>query len=224
MSLRKVLLRSASRKGFTLVELMVSMGVMAIILGITMSGGPQSINRLSIADNTYQAELLLREAQLQGSSISSLGNVFGGAGLYFSRATPTRTVKFRDRSVASTDPSRAISVGDGLYSVTPIDEKDSLLITTNGNVVGKLCVATSSPSVFYCNVTANTEIPTITSLTVSFSRPKQTAHIYINDSAAVDYAAACIQFDAYRSPEKGYVKSLYVYKSGMITKKTTVCK
>lgn len=196
---------------------------MAIILGITMSGGPQSINRLALADNTYQVELLLREAQLQGSSISSLGNVFGGAGLYFNRTTPTQTLKFRDRSVTSTDPSRAISVGDGLYSLTPIDEKESLLSTTNGNVIKKLCVASSSPSIFYCNSTGISEIPTINTLTISFSRPKQTAHIYINDSAVIDYAAACIEFNAFRAPEKGYIKSLYIYKSGMITKKMTPC-
>ncbi len=220
MLIQRVILKRNIRKGFTLVELLVSIGVMAIILGITMSGGPQSLTRISLADNTYQTELLLREAQLQGSSINSVNNTFGGAGLYFNLATSTKTLKFRDRTVPSTDPSRAISIGDGLYSSTPIDEKDSFLVTTNQNKVGKLCVATTSPSVFFCNTSYS---PAITRLTVSFSRPKQTAHIYINDSTSTDYAAACIQFDSPRSPEKGYVKSLYVYKSGMITKKGTIC-
>lgn len=220
MFVRKLFSWKNRRRGFTLVELLVSMGVMAAILGITMSGGPQSISRISLADNTYQVELLLREAQLQGSSINSLNNTFGGAGLYFNLATSTKTLKFRDRAIVSTDPSKAISVGDGLYSDSPIDEKDSFLITTNQNVIGKLCVATTSPSVFFCN-TLNT--PDIKTLTVSFSRPKQTAHIYINNSTSTDFAAACIQFDARRSPEHGYVKSLYVYKSGMITKKAKIC-
>lgn len=218
MLLRKLFPVGLPTHGFTMVELLVSIGVMAIILGITMSGGPQSIARLALADNTYQVELLLREAQLQGSSINSLNNKFGGMGLYFDRSTSTATLKFKDRAIL--DPTRAISVGNGLYDRSPINEMDTILSTTNRNVIGKLCVATSAPSVFFCN---NENNPVINNLTVSFNRPKQTAHIYINNSTTTDYAAACIQFDAFRSPEQGYVRSLLVYKSGMITKKMTTC-
>jgi len=222
MSLRRVFFSGTNRRGFSLIELTVSMGVMAIILGITMSGGPQSLTRISLAENTYQAELLMREAQLQGSSINSVNNTFGGAGLFFDRATSTDTLKFKDRAIV--DPTRAISIGNGLYNQGPIDEKELVLKTTNRHVIGKLCVATSSPSVFYCNDENPPTIPIIKTLTVSFTRPKQTAHIYINNSTSSNYAAACIQFDSTRSPENGYVKSLLVYKSGMITKRTSTCK
>lgn len=222
MSLRDVLFRGAIRKGFTLIELLVSMSVMAIILGITTSGGPQAIEKMSLADTTYQTELLLREVQLEGSSIKSLNNTFGGAGLYFNRATSTIAIKFKDRTIP--DPSRAISIGDGLYTTTPIDEKESIITTKNRNYIGKLCVATTSPSVFYCNNENGQNIPIINTLTVSFSRPKQTAHIYVNDATTTDYSVACIQFDTPKSPTKGFVKALYVYKSGMITKKSGTCK
>ncbi len=211
-----------SRRGFTLIELTVSMGVMAVILGISLSGGPQSIAMISLADNTYQTELLLREVQLKGSSINSLNNTYGGAGLYFNRATSTVVLKFKDRAIP--DPDRAISIGDGLYTSNPVEEKDSIFTTTNRNYIGKLCVATTSPSVFYCNAENNPTIPTINTLTVSFNRPKQTAHIYINNSTTTDFAAACIQFDSPQSPSQGFVKALYVYKSGMITKKLGTCK
>lgn len=220
MYFRGVFLKIKSRKGFTLVELLVSIGVMAIVLGVTMSGGPQAIARLSLADNTYTAELLLRETQLQGSSVNSVNNTFGGAGLFFDRATSTIVLKFKDRSIL--DVYRFISIGDGLYESTPTDEKESIMTLTNRNHIGKLCVATTSPSVFYCNA-ENSTIGTINTLTVSFNRPKQTAHMYINNSTTTDFAAACIQFDAPNSPGQGYVKALLVYKSGMITKKTATC-
>ncbi len=221
MSLRKVFYGGVTRKGFTLIELIVSISIMAIILGITMSGGPQSITRIALAENTYQAELLLREVQLQGSSINSLNNTFGGAGLFFDRATSTHTLKFKDRAIP--DVTRAISIGNGIYDSGPIDEKDSVLITTNRNVIGRLCVATTSPPDFHCNADKTTYIPEIKTLSISYKRPKQTAHIYINNSIATDFVAACIQFDSFRSPEQGYVKSILVYKSGMITKKTDTC-
>ena len=219
MFLRKFFLKSR-RKGFTLIELLVSIGVMSIIIGITMSGAPQSINRLALADNVSQTELLLRETQLQGSSINSLNNTFGGAGLFFDRATSTIVLKFKDRAIVN--PYRAISIGDGLYTASPINEKESIFTTTNRNRISKLCVATTSPSVFYCNA-ENATISTINTLTVSFNRPKQTAHIYINNATTTDFIAACIQFDAMRSPEQGYVKALLVYKSGMITKRLGTC-
>ncbi len=222
MSLRQVFFSGPNRKGFSLIELTVSMGVMAIILGITMSGGPQSLVRISLAENTYQAELLLREVQLQGSSINSLNNTFGGAGVFFNRASSSQTLKFKDRAVL--DRNRAISIGNGIYDTRPYEEKESLLMTTNRHVIGKLCVATTSPSVFYCNDDRPPTIPTINTLTISFSRPKQTAHIYANNATSSDYSSACIQFDSPRSPEQGYVKSILVYKSGMITKRTAPCK
>ncbi len=220
MSFRGVFSKGVRRKGFTLVELLVSIGVMAIVLGVTMSGGPQAIARLSLADDASKTELLLRETQLQGSSINSVNNMFGGAGLFFDRATSTTVLKFKDRAIA--DVYRFISIGDGLYKSFPVDEKESIIILTNRNHIGKLCVATTSPSGFYCNA-ENASVGTINTLTVSFNRPKQEAHIYINNSTTTDFSAACIQFDAPNAPGQGYIRSLFVYKSGMITKKVAAC-
>jgi prepilin-type N-terminal cleavage/methylation domain-containing protein len=218
MSLRKALLRCVPKNGFTLIELLVSIGVMAIIIGITMSGGPQSIMRLSLSDNTYQVELMIREAQLQGSAINSVNNTYGGAGVYFNSATTTQTLQFKDRTIYN--PSRAINIGDGLYESFPIDEMQTIFKTTNSNTIGKLCVATSSLDLLYCD---GNNAPPIKTLTISFTRPKQTAHIYVNDSTTTDYAVACIQVNSYMSPAQGFVKSIFVYKSGMITKKFSVC-
>jgi len=218
MSLRKAPFECAPLQGFTLVELLVSIGIMTIVMGIVFSGGPQAISRLALSDNTYQGELFIREAQLQGSAINSMSGLFGGSGVYFNRATATQMLKFKDRVII--DPTRAINIGDGLYKVMPIDERESITKLTNGNVISKLCVATSSRDNLYCN---NINDLTINTLTVSFTRPKQIAHIYVNDSTSTDYAVACIQFDAFRSPEPGFVKSLFIYKSGMITKKTKTC-
>jgi hypothetical protein len=130
-------------------------------------------------------------------------------------------LKFKDRSII--DVYRFISIGDGLYESLPTDEKESIITLANRNHIAKLCVATTSPSVFYCN-NENTTISTVNTLTVSFNRPKQTAHIYINNSTTTDFAAACIQLEAPNSPGQGYVKAVSVYKSGMITKKTAACK
>ncbi len=190
---------------------------MAIILGITFSGGPQSVRRLALSDTTFQAEIMVREAQLQGSAINSLNDKYGGTGVFFSRALPKQFLKFRD--IVDTSVQRAIPVGNGLYDSAPEDEKEFIYATTRNIKIGKLCVATST-SPLLCD---NAVVPPIDTLTVSFNRPKQTANIYINSTTTTNYTFACIQIDAPEAPLLGYVKSILVYRSGMITKISGVC-
>lgn len=211
------------KRGFTLIELLVSIAVMTIILGITTSGAPQAAMKLVLTDNVYKAELVIREAQLQGSAVSSFDGQYGGMGVFLDIATSSSVLKFHDKI----DPliTAPIKIGDGLYDQSVIaSEKDSVFFLAKNNRVGKLCVASGTPD-FYCNDGA-TGLPIerdIKTLTVSFSRPKQTAHIYVNGDKAVDYKSACIQFDAPQSPQVGYVRSILVYRSGMITKKVGTC-
>jgi prepilin-type N-terminal cleavage/methylation domain-containing protein len=211
-------------KGFTLVELLVGIAVMTIILGVTLSGGPQAIMRITLANNTYETELTIREAQIEGSAINSVNGTFGGAGVFFDRATSSKTLKFKD--IIDPTITRAIGIGNGLYDSSPVDEKVVVLTTSNNHRIGKLCVASSTHTTLWCN----DAIPTvpIKTLTISFTRPKQNANIYINGTTTydgvnvADYTEACIQFDSRRSPEPGYVKSIRVYQSGMVTK-TSKC-
>jgi prepilin-type N-terminal cleavage/methylation domain-containing protein len=204
-------------RGFSFIELLVSIAIMAIIMGITLSGGPQSIMRLSLGNNTYEVEAMIREAQLQGSAINSFNDTYGGVGVFFSRSTPTQVLKFKDR----VDPSivRAIGIGNGLYDTTPEDEQESLFKLTNNHRIGKLCVATSTTPLM-CN---DAYEPHVSTLTISFNRPKQTAHMYINGTTSIDYTIACIQVDSLKSPTPGFVRSIYVYQSGMITKSSDIC-
>jgi prepilin-type N-terminal cleavage/methylation domain-containing protein len=210
------------RNAFTLVELLVGIGIMTIILGITLSGSPAAIMKLSLADNVYKVELMIREAQLQGSAINTLVGTFGGAGIFLNSATSTDVLKFKDR--ASTSTQKAIATGNGIYDSKPIDEKDSVFTLTNRHRAGKLCVATSTVSTtsIMCNEEND---PPIVSLTIAFERPKQDAYIYVNNATSTtEYVFACLQFDSPKSPAFGFVKSIRIYRSGMIIKKSTPCK
>lgn len=211
------LFTSFTLQAFTLIELLVSVSIMAIILGITLSGGPQALLRLSLADATYAAELQIREAQLQGSAINSLNDTYGGAGVYFDLASTTYISKFRDR----VDPtiSHPIGVGNGLYDQSPIDELDVRQVLMAKHTVSKLCVRTGVGA-FVCN---ETNVPPIKNLTISFKRPSQNTQIYINNSTTTNYTAACIQIDSLKAPAPGYVRSILVYRSGMITKRLNSC-
>ncbi len=207
------------RRGFTLVELIVGVAIMTIILGITFSGGPQAITRAALSDNAYQVELMIREAQLQGSAINSLGGLYGGAGVFFDRATSTEVLKFKD--LVDDTSTNSIKIGNGLYDASPVDEKEQpSFMFTRRNRIGHLCVATSTSPIM-CN---DDYTPHITTLTISFIRPKQTAYIYINGTKTGEtYTFACVGMYPQGASSTQFVKSILIYGSGMITKSDSRC-
>lgn len=195
--------------GFTLVELLVSISIMAIISGIVLSGGPQALIRYSLENDAYRTQVLLQESQLQGSAVNSLNNIYGGAGVIFDLASSSQVIKFKDKVIP--DERKAISVGNGLFDESN-DETSSLITLVNRNRIGKFCLATSTQ----CHTATST-------LTVSFIRPKQSANIYWNNSTTTNYTSACIEVQSLKAPAQGFVHSIIVYKSGLIIKKTMRC-
>lgn len=206
-----------SRSGFTLVELIVAMGIMITIMGITLSNRPDAISRLALADEVSSANLLLRQSQLQGSSINSLDGTYGGAGVYFDRATSTKIIFFKDRVDQSIES--ALGVGDGVYSQVNSLEFSNSLSLTRRNHVAKLCVSMST-STLLCN--EQNTVP-VQNLTVSFNRPSVEANIYINNATDTKYTAGCVEFNGYKAPADGFIRSVFVYKSGMMETKVGPC-
>jgi type II secretory pathway pseudopilin PulG len=207
---------SAHVRAFTLVELIVAVSIMITLLTITLSNRPDAITRLTLADQVASTDLMLRQAQLQGSSINSLGGTYGGAGVYFDLATATKVILFKD--VTEDSIPSAIGVGNGLYEQSSLESYEMLTLT-RGNKIAKLCVSLST-STPLCN-TDNT--PPVTNLTVSFNRPSTQANIYINNATDTKYALGCVEFNGYKAPMDGYVRSLFIYRSGMMERRMTPC-
>lgn len=209
-------------RAFTLVELIVSVSIMILVLTITLSGRGEAILRLSVADAQMQTDLSLRQAQLQGSSVSSAQGIYGGAGIFFDRSTSTKMIRFRD-TVDPAIPS-SLGVGNGLYDMAGNGgEPKETLTLDRGNKYGRLCVSMSTSS-FVCNSETNElGIPVINTLTISFTRPNQRANIYVNGATTTNYTSACVQIDSVKSPIIGYLKSVYIYKSGLIVKSSYAC-
>lgn len=206
-----------SIRAFTLIELMVSVSIMTIVLGITLMQRPEATIKLSLADVISSAELMVREAQLQGSAVNSLNDTYGGAGFFLNLATSSQALRFRDR-VDDSIPS-TLGIGNGLYESTPLNEQNEILEFMRGNKIKKLCVSTGT-STFFCNEEND---PQIRTLTISFNRPSPNANIYINSSKDINYVSACAQFESLKAPNQGHVRSLLVYRSGVVTKTLTSC-
>jgi hypothetical protein len=85
-------------------------------------------------------------------------------------------------------------------------------------------VGTSFP--FTCTTD---NVPPITSLIISFTRPNPQPNIYINNSTSTNFSAACIELRSPRAPRPGdtvptgHIRSVQVYNSGMIRTATNKC-
>ena len=204
-------------RGFTLVELIISIGIMILMTGILLMNYPESAIRITLINSVHSVALLMREAQVRGSAIDSVNTSVGGYGVYANLSSPTSLTLFADSvtGLDGTTSTYGLPVGNGLYETTPVNELKSTLMLPNRYVIKKLCVGQSFP--FTCNTS---ETPAITSLIVSFVRPNPQPHIYVNETKDTSYSAGCIEIWSPRGPASGHVRSIEVYNSGMI--RTTI--
>ncbi len=86
-------------RGFTLVEMVVVLGIIAIITVIAVTGQSTFNRTLLLTDTVYGVAFSAREAQSFGISSRKFGNVQNpGYGIHFSNATPSSYTVFADKA------------------------------------------------------------------------------------------------------------------------------
>ena len=204
-------------RGFTLVELMISLAIMMIMTGLLLSNYPESAVRMTLINSVQSTALLIREAQVRGSAVDSANSSVGGYGVYIKIADQSKVILFAD-SVNGFNSS-GLPIGDGLYQTPPnglIDETNSTTSLPPTYNITKFCVGQSPDTV--CSTAPNS------SLTISFTRPSPQPDIYMNDSKTVNYSRACIEFHSPRAGGSiGHIRSVEVYNSGMIRTAISAC-
>lgn len=202
-------------RAFTLVELMVSLAVILSLTTILLYRYPETAVRLTLANMSHTVSLLIREAQVRGSAIDSLNSSLGGYGVYLSLSQPGTITLFGDTVDSAIPKPYGITVGNGLFEDGSqpggINETKTVTTLPSKYVISKLCVGNGFP--FTCNAS---NVPTITSLVVSFTRPNPTPSIYINNQSATNYSAACIELRSPQAPLSGHIRNVQVFNSGMI--------
>jgi prepilin-type N-terminal cleavage/methylation domain-containing protein len=85
------------RRGFTLVEMLVVLAIIAIITTIVVTGQSNYNKTLLLTDTSYTVALSARQAQSYGLASRKYGSVQNsGYGLHFSNATPGSYLFFAD--------------------------------------------------------------------------------------------------------------------------------
>lgn len=223
-----------AKAGFTVIELLVSLGIMITIMTTVLGNYPESNIRVNLAMLAHTITLALRETQIRGTAIDSSDLSVGGYGLFFDKATSTQFVLFKD--FATVAGPNGLDVGDGVYSmIFGSDETESITTFPYKFKVGKLCVGTGYPFTGTNNGSCDTDntasMPTINTVTIAFVRPSPQPIITINqddalnkrDSISNGISGACIEVTSESPNREAYVRSAQVYTSGRIVASKVGC-
>lgn len=187
-----------SGKGFTLVELLVVLGIITVISSVILSSQSNYNKTLVLANTAYDVALTMRSAETYGIGSKGSGTVANaGFGLNFQKAQTKSFTLYTDTypfpsTFSVCHPTADASSpeakpGNCVYDSTQ-GEKIADYILGNGIYVKDFCAYAGSWS---C---ASTNGSTLTSLDIVFSRPNPDPLIATNGaySAVTPATAACL--------------------------------
>lgn len=186
--------RRALSRGFTLIEMLVVLFIIAVITAVVISGQSNYNKTLLLTDTAYGVALSARESQSFGLASRKYGNVQNpGYGVHFSSATPGSYLIFADTNNGLTPPSNCPLGAPGTPEQKPGDCRytgsDGTVENftfSRGFSISKICG--KSGITRYCS----TDPSPLTSLDVVFTRPNTSATIsgLINGNSLTSFSCA----------------------------------
>jgi prepilin-type N-terminal cleavage/methylation domain-containing protein len=212
-------------KGFTLVELLVTLSVFTVVSAITLANYPKFNNQTAITALAQQIAISIREAQVYGVAVKNSSttasvvaqNVYPAYGIYFGTTTASTTYGsataysvFFDRVTGAGPAPYFKPIGDDYF--TDIGELVETVRIQNGNKIISVCGVKLGESVCTPAYGAN----------IVFRRPNPDAIIKIKtDSGTWPYSNPtlyeCGRLDiTIRSRDQDLIKVIQIYSSGQI--------
>lgn len=163
-----------AQKGFTLVELLVSLGIFTVITTVAVVNNNNFNSSILLTNLAYEVGLSVRQAQFYGIAVrrSSTASFDAGYGIHFDLTDPRTYYLFEDRTIDHIcDATECASVN--------LVESFKL---QKGNFISKICVSGSSG--LECTSPSGFQ-----KVDISFVRPNPDAYITRN-SVSGNYTTA----------------------------------
>jgi prepilin-type N-terminal cleavage/methylation domain-containing protein len=189
--------------GFTLVEMLVSISIFAIITAVVLIRNNEFNSGILFSNLVYEIALSIREMQTYGITVraSDTGTFQfqNGYGVYFNKISfPNSFLQFTDiRPLSGIDPS-------GMYESLPTDEKLFKFNLKPGNLIYKLCdMSTNSCS-------------HVSDLSITYMRPEPNAKIVTSGNPGSPLTKASIIIKSPGDTDAVY-KCIFVTSVGQIS-------
>lgn len=201
---------SVPARGFSLVEMIVVVGIFTAVSAILLSNYPSFSHKISVQNLAHQIGISIRQAQVFGLSVreAAAGTaIFPGFGVYFSMADPSSFVIYTDR-----DNDRHYDYAGVDCSAPSNLECIETVRIASGDNIKDLCVYDSN-NVEKCVV--GPPQGTVSELNIVFVRPDPDA-IIVGTYNSIDtvYPRAVIKVEP---PQKNFYKSVTVWATGQIS-------
>ena len=164
--------------GFTLVELLVSISIFAVVTGLVLAKYQSFNGGIILTNMAYEVALTIRQAQSYGINVRQQGNIFSiSYGVHFEKngTNPIKSfILFSDALSCDTTGSLDC-VGDGLYRPGTGDALVDTFILGRGITIEKYCIGSNiaNPSSEVCSNNSSSA----DTVDISFNRPDPSAII-----------------------------------------------
>lgn len=201
------------RRGFTLVELLVTITIFVILTGVVLFGQAKFDSSILLTNLAYDTALTIRQAQNYGINVKEFTNTtqFTPYGVHFDIDNPKSFILFADLSYMDENDT-----GDGLYEYNGASRDNDVDLTRcqidkgcvnkynikRGNYISDLCINSEIGNNGTCG---------LNSLDLVFKRPDPNALIRENNISDIQTDATIIL-----SGSDGSTRQVRVQANGLI--------
>ncbi len=206
MKLTSYLPKQATLRGFTIIELMVTLGIVVLVTGLVMIRYSSFNSSVLLTSQAYLTGFDIREAQSLAVSVRGNSEEFREEyGMYFTLDTPNQYLLFQDDdSLGETSPAH-YDAGEAIGIPYRVDSRFEIVNICATNNSSRTCNSDDPET------TGEVVDATLDDLTVTFQRPDFDAALY--SPVKTGLLSGEIHFG---TADSEHIRKVLVYASGQI--------